>query len=146
MRAIRRCAYHTIGMPGYGDRGQQKSVLRWQYAKSTLTAALPPPHTASIAWFFQCRQLMRLSCSLDGGNVTKPLPSWPLCSLIEHLTVHFSLVHFCTYSNAHSIAISYHIYATFHRSVVTNTFTDYNTLHLSLHSARNYYIGPSSDG
>src|ERR1700756_4541214 len=99
MRAIQRCANHIIWISGYGDRGQQKSVLRSKYAKSTLTAALPPPHTASIAWFFQFRQLMRLSCSLNRGNVTKPLPSWPLCNLIEHLTVHFSLVHFCTYTN-----------------------------------------------
>ena len=108
MTAIQRCAYHTIWMPGDGDRGHEKSVLRRKYAKSTLTAALPPPHTANIAWCIQCRQLMRLSCSLDGGDVTKPLPSWPLCNLIEHLTAHFSLVHLCIYSNAHSIAISYH--------------------------------------
>src|SRR6185503_14608778 len=52
----------------------------------------------------------------DKSIVTKPLPSWPLCNLIEHLTVHFSLVHFCTYSNAHSITISYHVYTTLSQS------------------------------
>src|SRR5690349_21260556 len=62
------------------------------------------------------------------SDVTEAPPSWPLCNRIVPLTVHFSLVHFCTYSDTHSIAISYHIHATSSQSYYGHV---YRLLHSS---------------